>query len=212
MTEGGRDPVKVPGASLTSSKLCVRGLSKNPVVTWPSGRPVLLTSSCALDTTEVHYTRAFEIICVPLFYSNSSKDLFSLCSKTCPGRESLDCTVRRQIEIRSRRSLIFYPIEFPSLTLVVCLWLLSLGLHLCLMDSCLYLVEMAWQSCVLRRAAQVKGQCSVRVTGKPLSAGSSSDPTQPQIPAVGAAQVHVTLGDGRSAPGTSPAIQCRCVC
>lgn len=50
VTEGGREWVKVPGASLTSSKLCVRGLSKNPAVTWPSGRPVLLTSSAVPST------------------------------------------------------------------------------------------------------------------------------------------------------------------
>lgn len=73
-----RELVKVPGASLTSSKCCVRGHSKNPAVTWLSGRPELLTFSCALDTAEVHSARAFGIICVPLFHSNSSKDLFSL--------------------------------------------------------------------------------------------------------------------------------------
>lgn len=75
--------------------------------------------------------------------------------------------------------------RIPSLTLAVCLWLLSLDLWLCLRDSHLHLVEIVWQSCVLRKAVQGKGQCSVRVTGKPLSAGSSSVPTQPQIPAIG---------------------------
>lgn len=61
------------------------------------------------------------------YFTAIAAKTFSLCSKTCPARTSLDCPVTRQIERRSRRSLIFYPLGFPHRTLVVCLWPLSLA-------------------------------------------------------------------------------------